>query len=245
MRTILRLILTCLLAAFIGHAARAQGTPPTDMVTLQGVLTTSAGVPLPDGQYQATVAVFDSVAGGRQLGNTLPLIFDQVHGAFTSMLPADLFPVDNVRGPLFIEITIPQVSQEPLAPRMHIGSVPLALHARSAVGQAPVGAVQMYAGADSTLPATWMVCDGRALPLAQYQALYAAIGTQWGNEDADGDGNADFNIPDMRGMLVRGSGVRSIETNHILPASGSIQGNDDALVQDLPFVSMHYIIRVR
>lgn len=246
MRTLTLFVWLCCLAAITTVSARAQGTPPPpDVVTLQGVLTTSAGVPLPDGQFQATVAVFDSAVGGRQIGNALPLIFSQEHGAFTAELPADLFPVESGHGALFVQITVNQISQEPLMPRMRIGHVPLALQARSAMGQAPVGAVQMYAGADSTLPDTWMICDGRPLPISSYPRLYAALGTQWGNADADGDGQPDFNLPDLRGMIVRGGGIRATESTHILPAQGDQLGNDDALVANLPVVSLQYIIRVR
>ena len=50
-------------------------------------------------------------------------------------------------------------------------------------------------------PRGWMFCDGRTLPIAQYQALFALLGTQYG-----GDGRTNFNIPDLRGKFPVGQG---------------------------------------
>ncbi|WP_155767649.1 MULTISPECIES: tail fiber protein [Xanthomonas] len=46
----------------------------------------------------------------------------------------------------------------------------------------------------------WMVCDGRALRAASYPQLYAALGTIHGNGGQDGM----FQLPDLRGVFVRG-----------------------------------------
>jgi microcystin-dependent protein len=45
----------------------------------------------------------------------------------------------------------------------------------------------------------WIKCDGRALSRADYPELYLAIGTTYG-----GNGNPNFNLPDMRGYFQRG-----------------------------------------
>ncbi|WP_456362439.1 phage tail protein [Xanthomonas arboricola] len=45
-----------------------------------------------------------------------------------------------------------------------------------------------------------MVCDGRALSTANYPQLYAALGTIHGNGGQDGM----FQLPDLRGVFVRG-----------------------------------------
>lgn len=51
-------------------------------------------------------------------------------------------------------------------------------------------------------PEGWESCDGRALRIADHQALYALIGTTYG-----GDGVTTFNLPDLRSrtMLHRGA----------------------------------------
>lgn len=43
-------------------------------------------------------------------------------------------------------------------------------------------------------PKGWMACDGRLLPIAQNQALFALLGTTYG-----GDGRTTFALPDLRG----------------------------------------------
>lgn len=50
------------------------------------------------------------------------------------------------------------------------------------------------------VPADWAACDGQALPIQQYQALYSLLGTTFG-----GDGKREFNLPDLRGRTVIGA----------------------------------------
>jgi len=45
-------------------------------------------------------------------------------------------------------------------------------------------------------PEGWADCDGRLLQIAQYQALYALLGTTYG-----GDGRTTFGLPDLRGRV--------------------------------------------
>lgn len=45
-------------------------------------------------------------------------------------------------------------------------------------------------------PHDWMPCDGRLLPIAQNQALFALLGTTFG-----GDGRVTFGVPDLRGRV--------------------------------------------
>ena len=46
----------------------------------------------------------------------------------------------------------------------------------------------------------WMICNGRELSREEYADLFAAIGETFG----DGNGVTTFNIPDCRGVAVRG-----------------------------------------
>jgi len=46
----------------------------------------------------------------------------------------------------------------------------------------------------------WLYCNGQAVSRADYSRLYALIGDRYGN----GDGSTTFNVPDLRGMIVRG-----------------------------------------
>jgi microcystin-dependent protein len=67
----------------------------------------------------------------------------------------------------------------------------------------PPGTVMPYAGDESTLgvfASSWIPCDGRALSRTTYANLFNAIGTRFGN----GDGLTTFNVPDLRGIFIRG-----------------------------------------
>lgn len=48
--------------------------------------------------------------------------------------------------------------------------------------------------------ASWLICDGRAILRAEYDKLFEAIGTSFGV----GDNATTFNLPDCRGVVVRG-----------------------------------------
>lgn len=52
-------------------------------------------------------------------------------------------------------------------------------------------------------PRGWAKCDGQLLPIAQNDALFSLLGTQFG-----GDGRTTFGLPDLRGRIAinQGSG---------------------------------------
>jgi len=51
-----------------------------------------------------------------------------------------------------------------------------------------------------TPPDGWLLCDGEEVSRTNYARLFEAIGTIYG----EGDGSTTFNLPDMRGLFVRG-----------------------------------------
>jgi microcystin-dependent protein len=57
--------------------------------------------------------------------------------------------------------------------------------------------------AATAVPAGWLLCDGRAVSRATYAALFGVIGTAWGA----GDGVTTFNLPDLRGRSLIGTGA--------------------------------------
>lgn len=59
------------------------------------------------------------------------------------------------------------------------------------------GIISPYAGA--TAPTGWLLCDGSAVSLTTYAALYAIVGVTYGNP-----GGGNFNLPDMRGRVPVG-----------------------------------------
>jgi microcystin-dependent protein len=99
-------------------------------------------------------------------------------------------------------------------------SVPFAL---AATDPTPAGVVQAYAG--PTVPSGYIICDGSAVSRTTYAKLFAAIGTSWGA----GDGTTTFNLPDMRGMFLRGvdgsAGSDPDKTTRTATNSGGNAGN--------------------
>jgi len=69
----------------------------------------------------------------------------------------------------------------------------------------PVGTIMAWAGEQAKVPSDWMICDGKALKIAQYEKLFVMIGWSWGKP-----GGKKFNLPDLRGRFMRGvdDGVR-------------------------------------
>jgi hypothetical protein len=56
-------------------------------------------------------------------------------------------------------------------------------------------------------PSGWLAANGAAVSRSTYAALFAAIGTLYGV----GDGSTTFNLPDLRGYFVRGSGTNGAD----------------------------------
>jgi microcystin-dependent protein len=64
----------------------------------------------------------------------------------------------------------------------------------------PPGTVVAYMGLGTAVPAGWLLCDGKSYSRnAPYDKLYAVIGSASGSADT-----ANFNVPDLRGMFLRG-----------------------------------------
>lgn len=71
-------------------------------------------------------------------------------------------------------------------------------------GGIPAGAVMPFAM--NSAPSGWLAADGTAVSRSTYSALFAAIGVTHGA----GDSVTTFNLPDLRGIFVRGSGSQTI-----------------------------------
>jgi len=56
-----------------------------------------------------------------------------------------------------------------------------------------VGEIRMFAG--NFAPVDWAFCDGRLLPISDYQALYTLIGKMYGGDQTR------FALPDLRGRV--------------------------------------------
>ena len=91
----------------------------------------------------------------------------------------------------------------------------------------PIGTINAYGGA--TAPDGWMLCQGQAISRTDYADLFNVIGTSFGS----GDGSTTFNVPDLRGEFLRGSGTNS----HTNQGSGSAVG----VHQDSTEITPYYV----
>lgn len=57
-----------------------------------------------------------------------------------------------------------------------------------------VGEIRMFSG--TFAPDTWLPCDGRTVPITDYEVLFTLLGTTYG-----GDGVTTFAVPDLRGRV--------------------------------------------
>ncbi len=73
-----------------------------------------------------------------------------------------------------------------------------------------IGEIRLFAF-NQYAPANFLPCDGRALSISEYQALFALIGTTYG-----GDGVRDFKLPDLRGRSPVNFGPLTGGTNYAL-----------------------------
>lgn len=84
----------------------------------------------------------------------------------------------------------------------------------------PIGTVVDYAG--STAPAGWLFCAGQAVSRSTYAALFAVIGTTYGN----GNGSTTFNLPDLRGRVVAGrDNMDGTSANRLTDRPGGLNGD--------------------
>lgn len=77
------------------------------------------------------------------------------------------------------------------------------------MSQPYVGEIRMF-GFGRT-PNGWQACDGTLLPIAEYEVLFALIGTIYG-----GDGQNTFAVPDLRGRLPIHQGTGPGLSNYVI-----------------------------
>jgi len=106
--------------------------------------------------------------------------------------------------------------------------------------------VRMFAG--NFAPRGWQLCNGQLLPIAQWTAVFALVGTTYG-----GNGQTTFGMPDFRGRIAvgaqfsQGPGLPSVDLgemsgtpsvtlllnnlpfhNHTVTGTVTMQGNNNA-----------------
>lgn len=85
-----------------------------------------------------------------------------------------------------------------------------------------VGMISAFGQASA--PTGWLACDGSAVSRTTYATLFSAIGTTWGV----GDGSSTFNVPDLRGAFLRGTGTAGVSSDYAGPSLGAYQDDNNA-----------------
>ena len=88
----------------------------------------------------------------------------------------------------------------------------------------PVGAVMAFAM--NAVPTGWLAANGAAVSRATYSALFTAVGASYGA----GDGSTTFNLPDLRGIFVRGSGTQTL--NGFTYGGGAVGGKQNDQIHE-------------
>ena len=89
-----------------------------------------------------------------------------------------------------------------------------------------VGEIRMFGG--NFAPAGWALCAGQLMPISENETLFNLIGTTYG-----GDGQATFNLPDLRGRIPINMGQGPKLSNYQLGQMGGAE-NVTLSVTELP-----------
>lgn len=91
------------------------------------------------------------------------------------------------------------------------------------MGDFYLGELRLFSGLPGQNPPYgWMRCEGQSLNVQTNAALYSLLGIQYG-----GDGKTVFNLPDLRGRVVMGSGItKDINGNTIRISNGNKDGTE-------------------
>jgi microcystin-dependent protein len=79
-----------------------------------------------------------------------------------------------------------------------------------------LGEIKLFAG--NFAPIGWAICDGTLLNIAEYDALYALLGTTYG-----GNGVSTFALPDLREQVCIGIGQLTGGQNYTLAQKGGLK----------------------
>ena len=69
----------------------------------------------------------------------------------------------------------------------------------------------------TTPPTGWLACDGTSYSTSTYSTLHGKISYTWG-----GSGGS-FNVPNMNGAVLRGTGTSAVSPNYVGPSVGQSQ----------------------
>ncbi|MDI2098993.1 phage tail protein [Ruicaihuangia caeni] len=79
-----------------------------------------------------------------------------------------------------------------------------------------IGEIRMFGG--NFAPAGWELCDGRLMPISEYDALFSMIGTTYG-----GDGETWFALPDLASRFPLHMGRGSDGMEYVIGETGGVE----------------------
>lgn len=170
------------------------------------------------GTHQMRFSIYTSPDGGASIWGSDTRSVEVADGIFSVVLgdPNDTTPLPQTlagEGQLWIELSVDGVT---LSPRQRVAPATQALYSsfadrtRSADNGVPPGTVAPFAGRAVNVPDGWLLCDGAGLSSSDYPDLFGAIEATWGDGTNGCDiASCDFNVPDMRGMFLRGADDRT------------------------------------
>jgi microcystin-dependent protein len=85
-----------------------------------------------------------------------------------------------------------------------------------------IGEIRMFGFGTRGAPNGWQACDGSLLSIAEYEPLFALIGTTYG-----GDGQVTFAVPNLRGRVPVHQGAGPGLTNRVI---GEVAGSETVTV---------------
>ncbi|KAG0183959.1 hypothetical protein DFQ28_000391 [Apophysomyces sp. BC1034] len=89
----------------------------------------------------------------------------------------------------------------------------------------PIGTIISYLGTEAKLsqlrPEGWLLCDGSEMNSGDYPELWDAIGNRYGGMS----GTEAFNLPDLRGMFLRGLDPSGVKDPDFASRTSPIPGN--------------------
>ncbi len=254
----LSLAITVALWLASAHSLPGQAVP--DRMNYQGTLLKGDGTPVPATPTDVKFRIFNAAESGDLLWSRMHTVNPDTNGAFnvvlmdggaeiTSDKPAFTNLADVFTGAgsdlRYLELTVGDST--PIRPRQRFVASPYSFLARDALSlnqlppqdfYLPPGMVVPFAGPLTNPPAGWLVCDGAPVSRTDYKRLFKAIGTAWGN----GDGTSTFNLPDLRGMFLRGANGGSMDpvwsdpdTSTRVSRNGGNSGNNVGSVQTNAF----------
>lgn len=161
-----------------GEFRRLLGTTPT--FTIPGIASDFTAVPWQNGNMWAVIRYKSSIVGTFKTIGAFQYV--TVPYAFSSGTAEKLMMPGNSVGQV---LTWNGNAWQAQAPAVQ--------------PNVPIGTIVAYAGDAQNPPSGWLLCDGTSYSINTYPLLYAAIQSAWGSSGA-----GFFNVPELRGMFLRG-----------------------------------------